>query len=58
MANNAYLVNSDVLSNSIAMLEEKGEKFEILATGSNRIPVPWFFGFDQDDLKPAEYNYI
>src|SRR6187551_402243 len=57
MANNAYLINSSIFSNSIEELKEKDEKFEILATGSNRIPVPWFFGFDQDDLKPAEFNY-
>lgn len=57
MANNAYLINSVICSNSIVELKEKDDKFEILATGSNRIPVPWFFGFDQDDLKPAEFNY-
>ena len=56
MANNAYLINSAIFSNSIEELNEKGEKFTILATGSNRIPVPWFFGFDHDDLKPAEFH--
>lgn len=57
MANNAYLINTVIFSSSIDEIMEKDDKYKILATGSNRIPVPWFFGFDKDDLKPAEYNY-
>ena len=57
MANNAYLINSSIRSNSIEELQEKNNNFEILATGSNRIPVPWFFCFDEGDLKSAEFNY-
>lgn len=57
MANNAYLINTNIFSGSIDEIIQKDDKYKILATGSNRIPVPWFFGFDPDDLQPAEYNY-
>lgn len=57
MANRAYFINSSICSNSIEELQEKDPTFNVVATGSNRIPVPWFFGFDQADLMPAEFNY-
>ncbi|MBW0278492.1 MULTISPECIES: hypothetical protein [Shewanella] len=57
MANNAYLINSELMSGCIETLIEKAEPYDVVATGSNQIPAAWFFCFEAADLQPAEYNY-
>ncbi|MAD90407.1 MAG: hypothetical protein CMK64_11940 [Pseudoalteromonas sp.] len=55
MSNRAYLVGTSIHCSSINQLDMSA--YEVLAEGSNMIPVPWFFCFNGTDLQPADLQY-
>lgn len=50
MSNNSYLVNCTLKTANSAEVQAEGAQFKVLSTGANKIPVPWFFCFQEEDL--------
>ncbi|MDK1286647.1 hypothetical protein [Pseudoalteromonas umbrosa] len=50
MSNNAYLVNCEKKTACSENVYSSDIKYKLLATGANKVPVPWFFCFQEQDL--------
>ncbi|MBQ4839598.1 hypothetical protein [Pseudoalteromonas luteoviolacea] len=50
MSNNAYLINCEKKTACAAEVYSSNVKYKVIATGVNKVPVPWFFCFQEQDL--------
>ena len=57
MSNNAILVNVPNRTANFFESSAKPSEYAVLAEGAYRIPIPWFFCFDEKDLQPVCYEY-